>query len=183
MAESVVWGDLFVTREPQRRKRRQNGMRNTTALVLVALSLVLGACAEAANDDVDNVVQATSTTTTAAPSRGQQLPTDTVTPEPQGRPATGPFYLDSAQLSVAESFPIQVFVAIEGNQPTPCDEVDWIVTMGDDRIDIELYTVANPAATCIAVLHPVSFTIPVGSFDSGQYTVYINGDEIGYFEV
>lgn len=156
-------------------------MKRTLTLILLALSVVLGACAEAADTPTaDRTTDATDTVTSE--DRVQQPPVNSIGPSGQGRTPTGPFFLDSAQVNVAESFPLQVFVAVEGNQPTPCDEVDWTVTVEDDRIDINLYTVADPARTCMAVLHPVSFTIPLGDFATGAYTIYLNDEEVGRFE-
>jgi len=176
---------LSTSWEPAQGFLRQNDMSYIATLVVLAFLLVLGACANPASNGVDNAAQTSppatpSTTTTVA--REQQLPADTVALNALGRPATGPFFLESAELMVAESFPLQIFVSVEGSLPTPCDEVDWVITVGDDRIDIDLYAVAEPAVICVAMLQPVAFTISVGSFGRGSCTVYINGDEIGYFE-
>ena len=160
-------------------------MSYIAALVVLAFFLVLGACANPASNGVDNTAQTSPTTTpstTTTIARGQQLPADTVTLSALGRPATGPFFLESTELMVTEGFPLQIFVSVEGSLPTPCDEVDWVITVGDDRIDIDLYAVADPTVICIAMLQPIAFTISVGSFEKCSCTVYINGDEVGYFE-
>ena len=153
-------------------------MKQTIPLAILSFSLLLGACATSPNEDVIEP----ATTTTVSEDIVDELPVDDTTPLGQGRPATGPFYLDSTELNIAESFPLQIFVAVEGSQPTPCDEVDWTWTQDGDRIDIDLYTVADPAATCIQALQPVSFTISLGSFETGTYTIYINEEEIGSFD-
>jgi hypothetical protein len=51
-----------------------------------------------------------------------------------------------------------------------------------NRINIEVYSVADADVICVQVLEPFEETVSLGSFASGTYQVYINGEEIGEFD-
>jgi hypothetical protein len=93
----------------------------------------------------------------------------------------GPVYLDSHDLLMLESFPVQVRLHLTGNLPTPCHELLWAVTPPDEqsRIRIDLYTESDPGQACIQVLEAFDVSIPVGSFAEGDYTVWLNGEQVG----
>jgi hypothetical protein len=96
----------------------------------------------------------------------------------------GNVYLDSAELLILESFPIQVNLYISGNLPTPCDQLRVKVNDPDssNRIYIEIYSVSNPDTMCVQVLQPFDTNISLGSFTPGLYKVYLNGEMIGEFD-
>jgi hypothetical protein len=39
--------------------------------------------------------------------------------------------------------------------------------------------VVDPNVACIQMLSPFSVSIPLGSFETGQYTVLLNGEKVG----
>jgi hypothetical protein len=96
----------------------------------------------------------------------------------------GNVYLDSAELLILESYPIQVNLYISGNLPTPCNELRVKVNDPDtnNRIYIEIYSVSNPDTMCVQVLQPFDTNISLGSFSPGHYKVYLNGELIGEFD-
>lgn len=96
----------------------------------------------------------------------------------------GNVYLDSTDLLILESYPIQVNLYFSGNLPTPCNQLRVVVPEpdADNRIFIEVYSVTDPNAMCIQVLDPFDTTISLGSFASGHYEVYVNGELIGEFD-
>lgn len=96
----------------------------------------------------------------------------------------GPFYLDSYNLNIMESYPIQISLSISGSLPTPCHEFRVEVNQPDaqNHIQVELYSVMDPEKMCAQVLEPFEFNIPMGSFPTGHYTVWINGTQIGDFD-
>ena len=96
----------------------------------------------------------------------------------------GNVYLDSAELLILESYPIQVNLYISGNLPTPCDQLRVKVNDPDssNRIYIEIYSVSNPDTMCVQVLQPFDTNISLGSFTPGLYKVYLNGEMIGEFD-
>lgn len=96
----------------------------------------------------------------------------------------GNVYMDSAELLILESYPIQVNLYISGNLPTPCNQLRVKVNDPDasNRIYIEVYSVSNPDTICVQVLQPFDTTISLGSFSPGHYKVYLNGEMIGEFD-
>jgi hypothetical protein len=44
-----------------------------------------------------------------------------------------------------------------------------------------VYSLVKPGIACAAVLQPFSVTVPIGSFSSGSYTVFVNGLRLGSF--
>jgi hypothetical protein len=99
--------------------------------------------------------------------------------------ARGAVFIDSAQVLVMESYPIQISVGLDGNLPTPCHELRAIVPAPDssNRIAIEVYTVVDPNLACIQVLRPFGAVLPLGTFPPGHYIVKINGEVVGEFDV
>jgi len=93
--------------------------------------------------------------------------------------------LGDSGLIILESFPVQVRLHLMGNLPTPCHQLRAVVTTTEEqkRVDVELYTVVDPDTVCITVLSPFDVIIPLGSFSGGKYSVYINGELLGDFDV
>jgi hypothetical protein len=96
----------------------------------------------------------------------------------------GNVYLESTDLLILESYPVKVNLYLSGNLPTPCNQLRVVVPEADadNRIYIEAYSVIDPNAICIQVLEPFDTTISLGSFTSGHYEVYVNGELIGEFD-
>jgi hypothetical protein len=96
----------------------------------------------------------------------------------------GNVYLDSAELLILESYPLQVNRYISGNLPTPCNELRVKLNDPDtnNRIYIEIYSVSNPDTMFVQVLQPFDTNISLGSFSPGHYKVYLNGELIGEFD-
>jgi hypothetical protein len=84
-------------------------------------------------------------------------------------------------LLTLESFPPQFVLHIEGWKGNPCQQLRVVVSEPDDqnRIDVEVYTVLESDVVCIQVLEGLDINIPLGSFASGEYTVRLNGEEVG----
>jgi inhibitor of cysteine peptidase len=97
----------------------------------------------------------------------------------------GEAFVESAEVILLESFPVQVNLAVKGTLPTPCHLLRAEVGEPDEngRIDVELYSLTEPGVICIQVLQPFDTTIPLGSYPSGSYTVYVNGEKVGEFDV
>jgi len=96
----------------------------------------------------------------------------------------GNFFLDSSTLNIMESYPIQVSLTLSGSLPTPCNELRVDINQPDQqfKIQIEVYSVLDPEMMCAQVLKPINITIPMGSFPTGSYSVWINGNQIGEFD-
>jgi hypothetical protein len=93
-------------------------------------------------------------------------------------------YLDSTDLMVMESYPPQFMLMLKGNLPTPCHELRVVYHAPDEenRINLEVYSVADPNAVCVMMLQPFEQNINLGSFPSGHYTVWINGEQVAEFD-
>jgi len=144
----------------------------------------------------------------APPASGEptQTPTPAQTADPNGIPGTsnedegsipspleplpneenmvrGNVFIDNLEVLLLESFPIQAALQIQGSLPTPCHnlraDVNW--SEGEPRIDVDLYSLAGPDAICVQVLEPFDTNISLGSFPEGEYTVWVNGEQVGEF--
>ena len=87
--------------------------------------------------------------------------------------------VDSIDLLVMESFPLQVTVAISGFKSVPCTELlEPAVSYSDNTFTVVIAeTVLGPAETCIAVTDPFEISVPLEVLDlpAGTYTVDVNG--------
>lgn len=96
----------------------------------------------------------------------------------------GPVYFDERELLVLESFPPQFVLRLAGSLPTPCHQLRAFVPEPDDRnrIRVEVYSLVEPEKICIQVLEPFEANVPLGSYASGSYTVFVNGEQVGKVE-
>lgn len=124
-----------------------------------------------------------------APSYPNQPATNTPIPQPYS-PQPGDVtlsrsevYLDSTDLLVLESYPVQIMLNLKGSLPTPCHQLRVMANPPDEqnRVQVEVYSVADPARICAQVLEPLDANINLGSFPSGHYTVWVNGEMVGEF--
>lgn len=114
------------------------------------------------------------------------LPTNPYQPRPgDERFARSSAFIDTSDLLVRESFPPQYSVWIKGTVPTPCHEVRALVKGPDTdgRIDIDVYSLADPEKVCVQVLAEFDMTIPLGSLSTGSYEVVVNGKSVGQIAV
>lgn len=96
----------------------------------------------------------------------------------------GEVYMDSSDVLIMESYPVQIALVLKGNLPTPCNHLRVVASPPDEhnRIQVEVYSVTNPAETCIQVLEPFEANIMLGSFPTGHYSVWVNGEMVGEFD-
>ncbi len=92
----------------------------------------------------------------------------------------GEVYLDSHDLLILESFPPQYMLTLAGSLPTPCHQLRAMITANETagRVDVELYTLADPEVMCVQVLEPFELNLPLGSFAAGTVQVYLNNEKI-----
>jgi len=93
-------------------------------------------------------------------------------------------YLDSSQLNTLESYPLQFSVHLVGTMPTPCHKLRVAVSPADKekRILIEVYSLADPEMMCAEMLQKFDVTIPLGSFPSSHYSIWVNGTKLSEFD-
>jgi hypothetical protein len=93
-------------------------------------------------------------------------------------------YIESAELLIRESFPPQISLGISGNLPTPCHilQVDIHESDLNNTISVDVYSVTDAGTVCIQVLKPFQEYIDLGTFPTGHYIVWVNGDQVGEFD-
>lgn len=106
-------------------------------------------------------------------------------PQPSDTALTrGVVYLDSEEILVMESSPVQIMLALKGSLPTPCNQLRVSANSPDEqnRIQVDVYSVIDPTQICAQVLEPFDANIRLGSFPPGHYSVWVNGEKIGEFD-
>ncbi|MCB8923519.1 MAG: hypothetical protein H6662_18180 [Ardenticatenaceae bacterium] len=122
-------------------------------------------------------------TPTPIPATHTPLPAPSATPAPSGETVRGQATIDSIQVEMLESFPIQVNVIARGELPDSCTQIDEIVQQRNDTTFRIIITTIRPGdAVCTADVVPFSETIPldVEGLDAGTYDVNA-GDPSGTF--
>jgi len=113
-------------------------------------------------------------------------PTPAYAPRPGDEAlARGGVFLDAASLLVQGSNPAHYVLSLKGNLPTPCHTLRVKVNPPDARnqIMIEVYSLSDPNIMCAEVLKPFEQTVDLGGFPIGHYTVFVNGSQVGEFDV
>lgn len=80
----------------------------------------------------------------------------------------------------------QNFIAhVIGALPTPCYELRAIVSPPDtkNQVNVEMYSLDDSSAICAQVILPFEIYLPLGQFKTGQYSLKINENLVGQFEV
>lgn len=93
-------------------------------------------------------------------------------------PGRGQATVDSVQVMLLESFPVQVNVVTRGELPDGCTQLDEIVQQrSDNTFRIIITTLRDPAQVCTEALVPFEETIPldVAGLKAGAYSVLVNG--------
>jgi hypothetical protein len=119
-------------------------------------------------------------------------PTATSTPEAfetptsqEGSDMHNPVYLDQVKLITLSTSPPQFLVQISGSLPTPCHKLHVNTGEPDQqgKIEITLYSTADPNLMCAQVLTPFTQEISLKDLPSGQYSVWIDGKKAGDISV
>lgn len=149
-------------------------------LLSMGMMFLISACAIPVEADPDTAVVSPSDDaieTPAAANPFQPLESDAVLQH-------GEVFIDSADLLILESYPIQINLVLQGNLPTPCHQLRIVANQPDEnnRILVEVYSVVDPEQVCIQMLESFEVTYHLGSFPTGSYTILVNGEEIGTFD-
>jgi hypothetical protein len=149
-------------------------MKPTLLILCILITASLAGCASPGDSPV-----------TPNPDGGTPPGSTPVSSTPTVDPQGGAVYIDSTDLLIAESFPVQVSLRIAGNLPTPCHEFRSSVAHPDaeNRIYVNAWSESDPAAMCAQVLQPfeLSVAIPMGGEADGSYSVWLNGELVGEF--
>jgi hypothetical protein len=146
--------------------------------LLLTLTFVLSACG--ANPD-----ESVSSYPNNSYSNSSDTPVSDYSPKPEDVTLIrGEVYMDSNELLILESYPLQFMLNLKGSTPTPCHQLRVFVNPPDfeNKILVEVYSVSEPNAICVQVLSPFEVNIPLGSFATGYYILLINGQQAAEFE-
>jgi hypothetical protein len=92
----------------------------------------------------------------------------------------------SASVLIAESFPSQISILLAYRLTTPCNQLRVNISQPDSmtRIQMEIYGIApkDKPCTLMALSTPQQASISLGSYSPGQYTLWINGVQVGEFK-
>jgi len=151
--------------------------------LLLTLTFVLSACETNPNESVssDSSYPNSSYPNTSYPNEAQA----DYLPKPDDAFLTrGEAYIDSRDLLTMESYPLQFMLNLKGNTPSPCHQLRVLVNQPDveNKILVEVYSVADPNKVCAQVLSPFEVNVPLGSFAPGYYILLINGEQAAEFD-
>ena len=93
-------------------------------------------------------------------------------------PVQGLAPVDSVQVLLMESFPVQVSVRARGELPDGCTEIeDTVTTQNGNNFEVKITTLRQPDATCTEALVPFdeNISLDVEGLEAGTYTVTVNG--------
>ena len=105
-------------------------------------------------------------------------PTGPEEPAGSGEVVTGEANVESVEVLILESDPVQVNALVRGNLPDGCTEIAFASqTVRGSRIDITLSTARPADAICTEEVVPFERTLPVdvAGLAAGEYTVTVNG--------
>lgn len=147
--------------------------------ILILLTLTLAACAPADVPAGDEPVSDLDPSGSTMPMNENYAPMDS----DQGM-QRGEVYLDEIELLTMESYPLQFMLVLKGNLPTPCYQLRIAVSEPDaeNRVNVDVYSIADPDQTCVQVLAPFEVNYPLGSFPAGAYTLWVNGEKVADFQ-
>jgi hypothetical protein len=180
-------------------------MFRNAVLTLTLFTLLLAACAMPGGTQPTEMPVPTETPERSPTAPPTEPPTPTpdldepVTGEPDGEvtPSPQPWvplpededldrgnaFVETSDLLILESFPVQIMLNLAGSLPTPCHQLRLVVAEPDDQnqIAVDVYSLVDPEQVCTQNLAPFEANVPLGSFPSGDYTVLVNGEVIGEF--
>ena len=157
-------------------------------ITLLLFMLLVASCAPASEAPVTSSTLPPDTAVTSPPGGTMptnEAPTNPLEPKPGDENLTrGNVFIEEYGLIVRESFPPQVSLAFSGDLPTPCHELRAVVGEpdADNKIIADVYSVVDPDMICTQVLKPFQANMDLGTFATGHYTVWINGEMAGEFD-
>ena len=159
-------------------------------LIFLLTAIFLSACNGSQTAQTDNPSYPNKPSYPNVPSYPNEPGMDNSIPQPyspQPGDATltrGEVQLDLAEILVMESYPVQIMLVLSGSLPTPCNQLRVVANPPDEqnRIQVEVYSVVDPAQLCIQVMDPFDANVGLESFPAGRYSVWVNGEMAGEFD-
>ena len=101
--------------------------------------------------------------------------------EPTSTPLTDEVFgvanVESVEILILESFPVQINLIIQGNLPNGCAEIDrTVVEQEGNNFDVAVTTVQEAGQVCTEALVPFEEIVPLDvlGLEAGTYTVTVN---------
>jgi hypothetical protein len=96
----------------------------------------------------------------------------------------GNVFVNEKSLLIRESYPPQISLSLKGELPTPCHELRAEIASPDleNKIMVSVYSLVDPNVACAQVIEPFEEFIDLGTFPSGHYSVWVNGELAGEFD-
>jgi len=124
--------------------------------------------------------------TVLAPACGDDTPPGSIvddsttvpgTSEPRTRTEPGVAWVDSVDLLLLESYPVQLVAVVKGTLPTPCHDLAWLVAGpdADGRVTPEISSRLDRKDTCAQTRVRFEVSSPVGSLTRGEYPPAVDG--------
>jgi hypothetical protein len=90
-------------------------------------------------------------------------------------------YIDTQEILTLESFPPRFQLHVIGSLPTQCHKLRSVVYEPDEQnqIHVQIFSWVDPDVACARVPQALDASIPLGSYASGSYRVFVNGAEVG----
>jgi inhibitor of cysteine peptidase len=101
-------------------------------------------------------------------------------PEMPGEPYQGQAVVETLEVVMLTSFPLQVHLHVSGYLGDPCTEIKEIQTQRHDyQFEVTISTERAAGADCIQVIEPFEQNIPLDVYGlpAGDYLVQVNGVE------
>ncbi len=163
-------------------------MKKNSTLLLV-LIFALSACAPGADEPVSSIPSYPNASypNTSYPNPSDSIPVEPNPHSPQATDASltrGNAFLDFEEILTLESFPLQFMLHLTGSLPTPCNQLRVAVSPPDseNKVLVDVYSVSDPDKICMQVIEPFDVNIPLGSFPTGKYTLWVNGEIVAEFQ-
>lgn len=158
-------------------------MRFRVIVQLIVVITLLSACTGALVDNTSPTPDDSQTPNDNSVPDGVDTRNPLEPVEDEENMSQGEVFIDSSELLILESYPLQIRLLVEGNLPTPCHQLRATMEAPDDQgnIHIKLYSLVDPEAICIQMLEDFESNIPLGSFPDGSYSVWLNGEQVGTF--
>lgn len=151
--------------------------------LLLSLTFLLSACGANSGDSVSSYPNNSYPNDTYPNS--SDAPVSEYAPKPDDAILIrSDVYIDSTEMLVLESYPLQFMLNIKGNLPTPCNALRVLVNPPDteNKIYLDVYSVVSPDKVCAQVLSPFDVNISLGSYPTGHYFLYVNGNQVTEFD-
>jgi inhibitor of cysteine peptidase len=99
-------------------------------------------------------------------------------PAPTPTPTVNASLVESVDILILESFPVQVHAVVRGNLPDGCTEIDEITqTRDDNQFELHIRTIRPTDTGCTLALAPFEEVVPldVVGLKAGIYLVTVDG--------